>query len=603
MDKVVEVKEQNISNIFLIRFVVFLSKKIEKLNNKVESIHGRWLEVIGLLLYGILHMIMSIYHEPWYDEAVAWQIAKCTSIRQMLFEVPHYEGHPPLWHLILALFAKNGAPYELSLTLVSLAFTLGAVWMILFKSPFPRILKLLLPFTYFMFYQYGVISRPYCMMMLAMMLLAYFYKTRNEKPLAYVLSMVFLCLTSAYGILIAGSIAFVWVLEIVNPKQMLHKLKKDAVSENIKIVLKDRRIWLLFGLLLYAICLCIILIPQGDTYATSLFTLNLKKNNIVIRLLYTLILMPADAIYTNAYRGNVYLMYYSFDFSDVIFAFLIGCLFLLFVYIWGKKKGIFLLYIIPHCVIAVFFACVYGYVHHIGIETLLILFWLWVCFDCKIDKKSPQEKKKLLKRTNPMIRNGSVLLMTASVIMSIYWTICSCAIDIKEEYAIGRNEAQFIKENHLEKYNIMIPWSVAMQDEERVFVDTNTNAFMDNILAYFDDNILYNVGFGLNARGYSSHRVATEAENENARQNWRSKGLPDVIIGIPDMEWVFGDEFLEDEYIAVWYHYVYMPWKDEYSMGNSIIMVRKQLAEKLGLEEVEMIDQIKGHVFDQSLGE
>ena len=170
----------------MLNFIEAFANKIVNLNRKLENIKSRKPEILVLVLYCVLHIIISIFHEPWFDEAVAWQISKVANIKDILFEIPHYEGHPPLWHLVLLPFAKLGAPYEFSLSFVSLIFTGLTMYLILFKSPFPRLIKLLLPFNYFMFYQYGVISRPYCMMMLAFVLLAILYKKHNEKPFLYI---------------------------------------------------------------------------------------------------------------------------------------------------------------------------------------------------------------------------------------------------------------------------------------------------------------------------------------------------------------------------------------------------------------------------------
>jgi len=41
------------------------------------------------------------FHEPWFDEVQAWMIARCATIKELLTVIPHYEGHPPLWHMIL----------------------------------------------------------------------------------------------------------------------------------------------------------------------------------------------------------------------------------------------------------------------------------------------------------------------------------------------------------------------------------------------------------------------------------------------------------------------------------------------------------------------
>ncbi len=151
-----------------------------------------------------------------FDEAEAWQIARSVTLKTLFLETTHYEGHPPLWHLILMPLAKAGAPYELSLSLVSLAFMGTAVFLILWRAPFPRLVRLLLPFTYFFFYQYGVISRVYCVLTLAFVLLAIVYRSRNERPGRYVAALILMCVTLAYGLVIAGGLALVWLWEIGN---------------------------------------------------------------------------------------------------------------------------------------------------------------------------------------------------------------------------------------------------------------------------------------------------------------------------------------------------------------------------------------------------
>ena len=76
-----------------------------------------------IAIYLILSTIVLLFHEPWYDEAQAWQIARCEPIAHILFRVPHLEGHPPLWHLFLAVFAKNGFPYEVTVKTIVTVMT------------------------------------------------------------------------------------------------------------------------------------------------------------------------------------------------------------------------------------------------------------------------------------------------------------------------------------------------------------------------------------------------------------------------------------------------------------------------------------------------
>lgn len=177
--------------------------------------HGKC-DVITLIIYLLGVCTVSFFHEPWFDEAQSWAIARSGTIKEILFEIPHYEGHPPLWHLILAPFAKLGAPYELSLAAVNIFFMTLAVAVLLFKSPFPKLIRCLLPFNFFLFYQYGVVSRPYSVLTLSFFLAAAFYPSRNKKPLRYVFSLAFMCMIHSFGIIFAGGLCVVWLSEIIS---------------------------------------------------------------------------------------------------------------------------------------------------------------------------------------------------------------------------------------------------------------------------------------------------------------------------------------------------------------------------------------------------
>ena len=133
------------------------------------------IEKIVFSLFCILTCLVSFFHEPWFDELQAWAISKDT-LYNILFVIPHYEGHPPLWHLILKCFSFFNVPFEYGLKIPNLLFMFGAVFLLIFKSPFPKPVRLLLPFTYFIFYQYSIISRPYSVFCFALFLVAFLYR-------------------------------------------------------------------------------------------------------------------------------------------------------------------------------------------------------------------------------------------------------------------------------------------------------------------------------------------------------------------------------------------------------------------------------------------
>lgn len=86
-------------------------------------------------------VIVMCFHEPWFDEAQSWLIARDSSFSELLTLRPHYEGHPPLWTLILSIPAKTGVPYEIGLKSVQFlcAIVLGS-WLI-FRAPFNRLTR------------------------------------------------------------------------------------------------------------------------------------------------------------------------------------------------------------------------------------------------------------------------------------------------------------------------------------------------------------------------------------------------------------------------------------------------------------------------------
>ena len=88
------------------------------------------LHCIVLAAYVIVVATVMCFHEPWFDEAQAWLIARDCSWREMILERPHYEGHPPLWWMMLAIPAKLGVPYEMGLKTINLTCAALMIWLL-----------------------------------------------------------------------------------------------------------------------------------------------------------------------------------------------------------------------------------------------------------------------------------------------------------------------------------------------------------------------------------------------------------------------------------------------------------------------------------------
>ena len=124
--------------------------------------HGvriRWPEWTILSLYAVLVAFAIPYHEPWADEAQAWQLARSLSLPALFQTYIRYEGSPGLWYFLLWPLIRLHVSYT-ALHWICGTIAVGATALLVFKSPFPRYLKLVLPFTYFLLFRQSFRRQP-----------------------------------------------------------------------------------------------------------------------------------------------------------------------------------------------------------------------------------------------------------------------------------------------------------------------------------------------------------------------------------------------------------------------------------------------------------
>jgi len=113
-----------------------------------------------------------------------------------------YEGHPFLWYYVLYLVSRLSSSFvTLHFVTVALVVTAAGLW--LRYAPLPRILRVLLLGSYYLVYEYGVISRTYA---LGLLLTFWFCALYHPRRIRYVPSAILLSLlaaTSMYGMLMA----------------------------------------------------------------------------------------------------------------------------------------------------------------------------------------------------------------------------------------------------------------------------------------------------------------------------------------------------------------------------------------------------------------
>ena len=162
------------------------------------------------LAHAVLVLLCAGHHQPWFDEAQSWLLARDLSPAQLIFHQTSYEGTPALWTTLLMPFVKGGLPYA-GFSYVSAAIAIIGVAVFLRWAPLPLWLKLLFPFTYFPLFQFAVIARSYALFLPVLGgLAALFPRRHGQHWFGYLLLLTMLTNISLHGALLGVVLFAEW---------------------------------------------------------------------------------------------------------------------------------------------------------------------------------------------------------------------------------------------------------------------------------------------------------------------------------------------------------------------------------------------------------
>lgn len=187
-------------------------------------------KLIVLLIYLVINGIFLAGHEHWRDEANVWLVARDNNPFELIKEI-RWQGHPCLWYFIVMPFAKLGFPFE-TISVLSYLFMTGVTCLFLFKAPFRFITKVICIFSPIFTYYYPVVARNYCVLVLVLLVLAYLYPKRNEKPVRYGLLLGLLVQADTLGLVVSGFISLMWLWECVCTS--IKERTKDSLVIGVK---------------------------------------------------------------------------------------------------------------------------------------------------------------------------------------------------------------------------------------------------------------------------------------------------------------------------------------------------------------------------------
>ncbi len=361
-------------------------------------------EIVCALIWSVfvaLSLFIAPYHELWADEVQAFLIARDAPFTDIVSIIPHQEGQPALWHLLLkGLIVLFGE--QLNITYVSIFIMSLTVGIFLFLYNVPLLYKILIPFGHYFLYQYNIISRNYCLAYLALAILGYMYPLRHKYIWRYAFALLLLAESTAFLAPIAAILGVLWLYDAY--KNHTHKLTSYTAP-----------MFMLGGFGLFMIW--------------QILPINTEQYNIRIDDIknypYNVIAHFPEAFFAGE---NIIL--------NLLFLFVFAWLTIKFIVMpdfWEKikkhKKIIGDIIFIWTIFIAVYFA-VRPMFYHQGL--------IWGLFLCSVYMFFPN-----------YIQNKKHYFFIACLFMQIYWSFVSISYDVKHPYSAQLEVMQILQKQNL----------------------------------------------------------------------------------------------------------------------------------------------------------
>ena len=177
---------------------------------------------IGLFLVQLAH------HKMWRDELNAFGIALASPSLPSLFWHVHYEGHPWLWYALLWVVSRF-TPLPMGMKILE-AFIGTAIYLLIgVGSPFGRIEKLLLFLSYFISFEYTVITRMYGVLLLVLLLYLRQRVLHPDRFLGNAMLLGLLASTDINGFILSFALLIEYVLSFAVPPKLVQTPAKRHI--------------------------------------------------------------------------------------------------------------------------------------------------------------------------------------------------------------------------------------------------------------------------------------------------------------------------------------------------------------------------------------
>ena len=375
----------------------------------------------------------------WGDEAQAFLIARDSALFSDLFKNVRYEGHPSLWHLLIKL-SIFFIPHFYVVQVLNVLAGIGIFTIIYFYSPFRLYQKFLIASSYFISYEWIIVSRCYAIGVF-FLLLALVFNQRMQQESKYIFIAVALGLainSSGHAMIVGVCLGAYLFLSEVNTRQLFLQLFSGKKLTGIFILALSLGLYLLQTY------------PPGDrlgeekvnhwnapaSHKLTYSLTNLTKGFFFIQRLQKEQPIWQNDMVVNKYSGQLTIAGKS---ASDIFYLLAGLIcFILICVFFTRKQSLFFFTGATAMLFLGNYQSPYGLnLRHSGFYFLAFIIALW--FDTK--KTAPQKKMNF-------ILGGILILQFISslVIHVAEW---------KYQFSNAKETGRYLKENHFDTLKIL----------------------------------------------------------------------------------------------------------------------------------------------------
>jgi hypothetical protein len=432
-----------------------------------------WMETVTLAVYTVILAVTLHFHEPWADEAQAWLIGRDNTVWQIIRYRQHYEGAPPLWALMLRGFHLLRGTYA-GMGWLGAAIAVLGIYIWLRWSPFPLLLRVLVPFTFFLQYQFAVIARGYILFPLLIFSLCALY-TRKQRVVWFAAAAGLLANISLQGFAVAFAIGVLYLFDMWSSSREDSGSEK-AFAHTVEAPLRKRRVaaLVLFVLMTSTAVYCAIPAPDlsfgiGDQVSTGtvhqilLYIVGETPRNAPKPLPDPAIVVPTIKHdlpdWHTAPRAWLAMVIYRpvdksarhpklrailttvgpnlLDFAQeatwpVANSNLLACAFLIALAYWFQTRGC-LRMLAPWFALILAGQILWTTEHHAGMLFIALLAGMWLCLDTSAAHSH-----------SPVVDRSLVALLSAVIVLQIAWSAHSIHADIEGSYDPGQETARWL---------------------------------------------------------------------------------------------------------------------------------------------------------------